>query len=118
MVTLVTAMRSQLPTPQPHGVHSARGAGAVTTNLDDATAAELVTRLRRIEGQVRGLQHMIDRGDRCIDVLTQIAATRAALTAVGRGVVRREIRRAMDVGGATDQSIADVLAAVDLLAGR
>lgn len=90
----------------------------MTTSLNDATAAELVTRLRRIEGQVRGLQHMIDRGDRCIDILTQIAATRAALTAVGRGVLRCEIRRAVDAGGSANESIADVLAAVDLLAGR
>jgi DNA-binding FrmR family transcriptional regulator len=47
----------------------------------------MVTRLRRIEGQVRGLQHMIERGDRCIDVLIQVSATRAALTAVARRLV-------------------------------
>lgn len=100
MVTPSPAMRRPVPTPRPHGPQPARGAGPVTTSLDDATAAELVTRLRRIEGQVRGLQHMINRGDRCIDILTQIAATRAALTAVGRGVLRSEIRRAVGAGGA------------------
>jgi DNA-binding FrmR family transcriptional regulator len=48
-------------------------------------------RLRRVEGQVRGLQHMVERGDRCIDVFTQIAAVREALGAVGRGLLDREI---------------------------
>lgn len=84
-----------------------------------ATPEQLVTRLRRVEGQVRGLQHMIERGDRCIDVLTQIAATRAALTAVGRHLVDGEIRRAVDGGtDGSDNLVADVLVAVELLADR
>ena len=91
----------------------------MSTTLNTPTADELVTRLRKVEGQVRGLQHMIDRGDPCIDVLTQIAAVRAALTAVGRGLVDCEIRRAVEAGpDAADRSVADVLVAVDLLAGR
>lgn len=91
----------------------------MSATLHEATPAALLMRLRRIEGQVRGLQHMIDRGDRCIDVLTQIAATRAAVTAVGRGLVECEIRRAVRADpDAADDSVADVLAAVELLAGR
>ena len=91
----------------------------MSDTLHDTTAEELVTRLRKVEGQVRGLQHMIERGDRCIDVLTQIAATRAALTAVGRGLVDREIRRAVVAGAdAADDTVVDVLDAVELLAGR
>ena len=42
---------------------------------------------------------MIDRRDRCIDVLPQVAATRAALTAVGRGLLDCEIRLAIQAGG-------------------
>lgn len=41
----------------------------------------IVRRLRRIEGQVRGLQRLVERNSYCIDVLTQIAATNAALQA-------------------------------------
>ena len=40
------------------------------------------SRLRRIEGQVRGIQKMVDEDRYCIDVLTQVSATRAALEAV------------------------------------
>jgi len=91
----------------------------MTATMQNATTGELVTRLRKIEGQVRGLQHMIDRGDRCIEVLTQVAATRAALAAVGRGLLDCEIRRALVVGvDDTDRSVAEILAAVELLAGR
>ncbi len=44
---------------------------------------QLLTRLRRIEGQVRGLQRMIDEDTYCIDVLTQLAAVSKALQGVG-----------------------------------
>lgn len=44
---------------------------------------KVLNRLRRIEGQVRGLQRMISEDKRCEDVLTQLAATRAALDRVG-----------------------------------
>lgn len=40
-------------------------------------------RLRRIEGQVRGLQRMVERGEACPDVVTQLAAVRGALDAAG-----------------------------------
>lgn len=61
-------------------------------SIRNATPDELIARLRKIEGQIRGLQHMIERGDRCTDVLTQIAAARAALGAVGLGLVDCELR--------------------------
>ena len=44
---------------------------------------QLLARLRRIEGQVRGLQRLIDSDTYCIDVLTQVAATTKALQGVG-----------------------------------
>lgn len=91
----------------------------MTATTHETTSESLVNRLRKIEGQVRGLQHMVDRGDRCIDVLTQVAATRAALLAVGRGLLDCEIRRAIAAGvDDVDRSVTDVLAAVELLAGR
>ena len=50
------------------------------------------TRLRRIEGQVRGLQRMIDDDEYCIDVLTQIAAVTKALQGVGLGLLDEHLR--------------------------
>ncbi|WP_291812991.1 metal-sensitive transcriptional regulator [Cellulomonas sp.] len=48
---------------------------------------EYLRRLRRVEGQVRGIARMVDEDVYCIDVLTQIAAVTKALQAVGIGLV-------------------------------
>lgn len=60
---------------------------------------ELLKRLRRIEGQVRGVQRMVEQEKYCVDILIQIAAARAALDRVGlilledhtRGCVARAV---------------------------
>jgi DNA-binding FrmR family transcriptional regulator len=57
-----------------------------TDNKDDYQK-----RLRRIEGQVRGLQTMIDQDRYCIDILTQIAAVNRALQAVALGLLDRHL---------------------------
>ncbi|MCM3441503.1 metal-sensing transcriptional repressor (plasmid) [Metabacillus halosaccharovorans] len=44
---------------------------------------QLITRLKRIEGQVRGIQNMIENERYCIDILTQISAINAAMNKVG-----------------------------------
>jgi CsoR family transcriptional regulator, copper-sensing transcriptional repressor len=46
-----------------------------------------LNRLRRIEGQVRGLQKMVEDDKYCIDILTQVAATTSALQAVALGLL-------------------------------
>ena len=55
----------------------------VITAVAKSDTEKVINRLRRIEGQVRGLQRMISEEKRCEDVLTQLAATRAALDRVG-----------------------------------
>jgi len=52
-----------------------------------ATKDQLLARLRRIEGQVRGVQGMVAEDRYCIDVLTQIAAAQAALDKVALGLL-------------------------------
>lgn len=53
------------------------------------THAAMVGRLRRVEGQVRGLQHMVETDAACVDVLTQISATaRATRRPIPRGLRR------------------------------
>ena len=52
-----------------------------------ASKDELVTRLRRIEGQVRGVQKMVEDDRYCIDILTQISAIEAALDKVALGLL-------------------------------
>jgi CsoR family transcriptional regulator, copper-sensing transcriptional repressor len=58
----------------------------------DAGAKERnLKRLRRIEGQVRGLQKMVEEDRYCADVMTQIASVHEALRAVGRELMRNHI---------------------------
>jgi CsoR family transcriptional regulator, copper-sensing transcriptional repressor len=52
---------------------------------------EHLKRLRRIEGQIRGLQRMVDEDTYCIDVLTQVAAVTKALQAVGLGLLEDHV---------------------------
>ncbi|HEY7874651.1 MAG TPA: metal-sensitive transcriptional regulator [Actinomycetota bacterium] len=59
---------------------------------------ELLARLRRIEGQVRGLQRMVDNDDYCIDILTQITAASNALKKVAIGLLDDHIRHCVAQG--------------------
>ncbi len=52
-----------------------------------ATKDQLTRRLRRVEGQVRGVEKMVEEDRYCIDVLTQISAIQAALDKVALGVL-------------------------------
>jgi DNA-binding FrmR family transcriptional regulator len=66
---------------------SPKGAGlgerTATVPHDDARKAALAKRVNRIEGQIRGIGRMIESDRYCIDVLTQLAAVRSALDALG-----------------------------------
>jgi DNA-binding FrmR family transcriptional regulator len=53
---------------------------------------DYLSRLRRIEGQVRGLQRMIDEDTYCIDILTQVSAATKALQSVAVGLLDEHIR--------------------------
>ena len=59
-----------------------------------ATKDQLGDRLARIEGQVRGIQRMVDEDRYCIDVLTQISAVQAALDKVALGLLDDHARTA------------------------
>lgn len=56
---------------------------------------DIVTRLRRIEGQVKGIEKMIDNEANCKDVLVQIAAVRAAINKVGGMVIENYAKNCM-----------------------
>ncbi|HEX4981624.1 MAG TPA: metal-sensitive transcriptional regulator, partial [Ilumatobacteraceae bacterium] len=58
-------------------------------------------RLRRIEGQVRGLQRMIDEDTYCIDILTQVSAVTKALQSVAVGLLDQHVRHCVS-NAATD----------------
>ena len=62
----------------------------------EETSADVVTRLRRIEGQIRGVQRLVEEGAECRDVVTQLAAARAALDRVGFKLLSSAMSRADD----------------------
>jgi len=82
---------------------------------------DLQDRLRRIEGQVRGLQRMVEEDTYCIDILTQLNSVNAALRAVGMGLldahVRHCVRESIEQGEG-DEKVEELMAAVGRLAGR
>jgi CsoR family transcriptional regulator, copper-sensing transcriptional repressor len=59
---------------------------------DEALQKQAVVRLKRIEGQVRGLQKMVDEQRYCADVLVQIAAVQESLRAVARLLLRNHLQ--------------------------
>jgi DNA-binding FrmR family transcriptional regulator len=86
-----------------------------------ASKDQLMTRLRRIEGQVRGVERMVEEDRYCIDVLTQIAAIQAALDKVGLGLLDGHARHCIVEGGAegTPEELSDeLMAAVGRLLRR
>ena len=88
-----------------------------TTRGYTATKDQLQTRLRRIEGQVRGVQKMVDEDRYCIDVLTQISAIQAALDKVALGLVDEHVRHCI-VGGHAKGDPADLTDEVMASVGR
>lgn len=70
--------------------HAGDGRKAVAVDAD--AKARNTKRLRRIEGQVRGLQKMVDDDRYCADILTQIASVHEALRAVGRELMRNHLK--------------------------
>jgi CsoR family transcriptional regulator, copper-sensing transcriptional repressor len=59
--------------------------------VDPSIKASNLRRLRRIEGQVRGLQRMVEEDRYCADILTQVSSTQEAIRAVGRALMRNHL---------------------------
>ncbi|KAA2258850.1 metal-sensitive transcriptional regulator [Solihabitans fulvus] len=77
-------------------------------------------RLRRVEGQVRGLQRMVEGDEYCIDILTQIAAATKALQAVSLGLLDQHLKHcvaeAVSEGGpVADEKIREASEAIGRL---
>lgn len=60
---------------------------------------QLVVRLKRAEGQLRGVQRMLDEGAECRQVLTQLSAVKAAIDQVGLQIISERLRSCMADGG-------------------
>jgi DNA-binding FrmR family transcriptional regulator len=84
------------------GMHARSGAGCGcgahegeerrAAGVDAGIKARNLKRLRRIEGQVRGLQKMVEEDRYCADIMTQIASVHEALRGVGRELMRNHLK--------------------------
>lgn len=80
---------------------------------------QLLRRLARLEGQVRGVARMVDEERYCIDVLTQIAAVRAALDKVALGLVDEHARHCMTGPGRdADADVDELMGALGRMMAR
>lgn len=70
-------------------------ANAAALIADDAERKKILNRLRRLEGQIRGLQTMIEAGQDCDAILTQVMAAKSALNQVGLHVVGHAMKHCM-----------------------
>jgi DNA-binding FrmR family transcriptional regulator len=81
--------------PEPDTTHTACGCAAKDARkalgVNPEIKAANLRRLRRIEGQVRGLQRMIEDDQYCADILVQISAVQEALRAVGKGLMKNHL---------------------------
>jgi CsoR family transcriptional regulator, copper-sensing transcriptional repressor len=82
---------------------------------------KLTARLRRVEGQVRGVERMVEEDRYCIDVVTQISAIQAALDRVALGLLDDHARHCVVGGrasGSPDELTDELMAAVGRLVRR
>ncbi len=86
-----------------------------------ASKDQIGTRLRRIEGQVRGIERMVEEDRYCVDILTQISAIQAALDKVALGLLDGHVRHCVIDGhgeGTPVEMTDEVMAAVGRLMRR
>ena len=70
---------------------------------------DYLKRLRRIEGQIRGLQRLVDEDAYCIDVLTQVSAATKALQSVAIGLLDQHVRHCVRNAATDDPGTADAM---------
>jgi DNA-binding FrmR family transcriptional regulator len=98
------------PTEEGNGLHK-------TKERSPKEYRALCNRLSRIEGQIRGLRGMLDRGAYCPDILAQAAAANAALNAFSRELLSQHIRSCVvdDVRAGNDEVIDELLGTLQKL---
>ena len=76
---------------------------------------DVLARLRRVEGQVKGLQRMVEKDAYCIDVLTQITAASNALKKVAVALLDDHMRHCVDEAKGSNDMIGEATAAIERL---
>ena len=86
----------------------------VPHDVIDPVTKSVCRRLRNIEGQIRGIQRMVEEDQYCIDILTQVSAARSALNSVGMKILRRHVQTCLseairDGGAGSDEMINELM---------
>ena len=74
----------------------------------ESTSDDVVKRLRRLEGQVRGLQRLVEEGAECRDVVTQLNAAKGALDRVGFTLMAAAMRDHLTDGESDHEAMAEL----------
>ncbi|MCI8365004.1 MAG: metal-sensing transcriptional repressor [Eubacterium sp.] len=84
---------------------------------DEKEYKDLLNRLRRIEGQVRGVEKMVENDAYCVDILTQVSAVTAALNSFNKVLLANHIRTcvAEDIREGKDETIDELVTALQKL---
>jgi DNA-binding FrmR family transcriptional regulator len=89
---------------------------------DDHSRADILNRLKRAEGQLRGIQRMIEEGESCLPVATQMAAVRKAIDStyvrMTMCFMTEQIQSKVDGKTSTQNKLNDVLGEVETLLGK
>jgi DNA-binding FrmR family transcriptional regulator len=72
--------------------------------VDESATGDVIKRLRRAEGQIRGVIGMLEEGRDCADVVTQLAAVSRALDRAGFKIIASGLQQCMTAGDGEDQS--------------
>ncbi len=88
-----------------------------TKDRADTEYKDLVHRLNRIEGQIRGIRGMVDKDAYCIDILTQVAATRCALNSFTKVLLSNHIKTCVtnDIRSGHDETVDELVEALQKL---
>lgn len=86
-----------------------------TTNRNEELKKKLISRLNKIEGQIRGLKKMIEEDSYCDDILTQISASKGALNAVSKLVLENHMKNCLvrDIRENKDNTIEELLITIE-----
>ena len=84
---------------------------------EDSENKDLLNRLKRIEGQVRGIRGMVEEERYCVDILTQVAAVQSALHSFNRVLLTNHIKTcvAQDIRNGKDETVDELVATLQKL---
>ena len=77
--------------------------------VDSRQREDVINRLKRVEGQVRGIQRLVDQGATCKKIASQVKAARTALDAVGKLILACYLAESLKTGGTAEREAIDLI---------